>query len=154
MTITGLVSNFRNGLQGLLPSVERVGLRWRRPDAYDEWDHLVAAVYEALVVEQIRSGLAEADLERFKLPRYDTLLPTYAGFQVIELVPPDTEQQVRVFHALGTSESPFDVVEWRAVRVDGTPLSEELRVVAVKGARFQIRALPDLDATSWTRSRR
>lgn len=64
MTVTELITNFRAGLLGLLPSIECVGIPWKRPEAYDEWDNLATAVYQALIVEPLRSSLPNAEQER------------------------------------------------------------------------------------------
>lgn len=142
MTVTELVENFRSALLCLLPSVERVGLAWKRPDAYDDWDNLSEAVYQALIVEPLRSSLPATERERFSLPRYDLLLPSYAGKSIIEVLPPRSDGTIRVFHALGTATAPFDVVEWRPVGVTGTPKSDELETTPFEGARFELRTIP------------
>lgn len=139
MTITELVMNFRDGLLGLVPCFENVGIPWKRPEAYDEWDNCAAAVFQALVVEPLRSALPETEQERFGLPGYDVLLPTYAGLRVIEVMPAHPDRTIRVFHALGTASSPFDVVEVRTVYQDGVPQSDALETVLLEDARFVIR---------------
>jgi hypothetical protein len=138
MTITELVMNFRAGLLGLVPCFERVEVPWSRPGAYDEWDECAAAVYQALIVEPVRSALPEAERGRFSLPDYDVLLPTYLGVSVIGILPPNLDATIGVFHALGTASSPLDVVELRKVRRDGTPQSDVLETTPLEGARFAI----------------
>lgn len=139
MTITDLMVNFRAGLLGLIPRVERVGIPWRRPDAYDEWDDLAAAVYRALIVEPLCSALPEDERDGFTLPDYDMLLPTYAGMSVIEVLPARSDGLVKVFHAFGTAVEPFDIVEWRAVPPTGSPRSDVLESVPLEEARFALR---------------
>ena len=139
MTVTEVVANFRAGLMSLLPSVERLGITWKRPDAYDEWDNLAAAVYQALVVEPLRASIPEVEQERFNPPDYDLLLPSYAGKFVIEVLPPSADGIVRVFHALGTLATPFDIVEWRAVGPTGVPSVEKLETSPWGGATFALR---------------
>jgi hypothetical protein len=143
MTVTDLITNFRTALLGLVPSVERVGMPWRRPDAYDDWDDMVTAIYKGLVIEPIRRGLPEIDPEAFQLADYDMLLPSYAGVSVIELLPTDRRGAIRVFHALGTARAPFDIVEWRIVGVDGKPQSEELETSPFDSTRFALRMYTD-----------
>jgi hypothetical protein len=139
MRVTALIGNFRAGLIGLLPSVERVGIPWKRPDSYDDWDDMVTAIYNGLVVEPIRWGLPAIDSEAFRLVDYDMLLPSYAGVSVIEVLPPDPAGTLRVFHALGTSREPFDIVEWRSVSPEGIPQSETLRTSPVDGIELRLR---------------
>ena len=139
MTITDLVMNFRAGLLGLVPCFERVGIPWRRPEAYDEWDNCAAAIFRALIVEPFRYTLPGAEREGFSLPDYDMLLPTYAGVSVIEVLPAHPDATMKVFHALGTASSPFDVVELRSVCRDGLPQSDVLETTPLAGTRFAIR---------------
>jgi len=115
MTITELVLNFRDGLLGLVPCFESVGIPWKRPEAYDDWDNCAAAVFQALIVEPVRTALSESEREGFNLPEYDMLLPTYAGLHVIEVIPARPDRTIKIFHALGTASSPFDVIEIRTV---------------------------------------
>jgi hypothetical protein len=141
MTVTDLVTNFRAALLGVLPSVERVGIPWKRPAAYDEWDNLVEAMYQVLIVEPLRFSLPETERERFNLPGYDMLLPTYEGRTIIEVVPRRSDELIRVFHAFGTVRTPFDVVEWRAVESTGTPRSDVLETSPFEEARFALSLL-------------
>jgi hypothetical protein len=139
MTITDLVMNFRAGLLGLVPCFEGVGISWKRPEAYDEWDRCAAAVFQALIVEPLRSSRPAAEQESFRLPDYDMLLSTYAGLSIIEVVPANPDAPMKVFHALGTAASPFDVVELRSVCRDGLPQSDVLETTPLEGARFALR---------------
>lgn len=139
MTVTDLVLNFRAGLLGLVPCFDHVVIPWKCPEAYDEWDNCATALFQALVVEPVRSTLRAAEREAFALPDYDMLLPTYAGLSVIEVVPARTDGTMKVFHALGTASSPFDVCEVRSVYRDGLPQSDTLEPVPLEGIRFAIR---------------
>ena len=141
MTITELIANFRGALLGVQPSVEKVGIPWKRPDAYDEWDELAGVLYRTLVVDAIRARLPEADQERFRMPEYDLLLPDYGRTSFLELMPSAAGRPRRVFHALGTRQTPFDTVEWRAVSTDGTPQAEQLEMSPFDGAAFRLRLL-------------
>ncbi|MBN1344626.1 MAG: hypothetical protein JXQ73_18185 [Phycisphaerae bacterium] len=139
MTVTDLVMNLHAALRALVPCVERVGLPWKRPDAYDEWDNIAAALYQALVVEPLRFSLPERERDRFSLPAYDLLLPSYADKSIIEVLPAESDGRIGAFHALGTLEAPFDVVEWRAVNRTGLPESERLETIPLESARFALR---------------
>ena len=139
MTVTELVMNFRDGLLGLVPCFERARIPWKRPEAYDEWDNCAAAVFQALVVDPLRSALPETERESFRLPQYDMLLPTYAGLHIIEVMPTRPHHTIRVFHALGTASFPFDVIEVRPVCQDGLPQSDALETIPLEDARLAIR---------------
>ncbi len=147
MTVTELVVNFRTGLLGLLPAVERVEMPWRPSDAYDEWDDLAQAVYEALVVWPLRWTLPEDQHRLFRMPRYNLLLATYAGLSLIEVVTPNSSGAIQVFHALGTGDAPFDTVVWRPVGPTGSPLSDALESIPLDGTRFALRVYANGSST-------
>jgi hypothetical protein len=139
MTITDLVMNFRASLIGLAPCFERVGIPWRRPEAYDEWDDTATALYQGLIVEPLRATLAKADRDSFSLPKYDMLLPTYEGKSVIEVLPARSAATIGVFHAFGTASHPFDVIEFRRVLRNGLPQSEVLETIPLEGTGLALR---------------
>jgi len=138
LTVTDLILNFRNSLLGLQPCFERVGIPWQRPDAYDEWDAVASAAYEALVVVPLRASLPDAYQEQFALPAYDMLLPSYAGLSVIALQSPRPAGALWIFHALGTSRAPFDTVECRTISSTAVPISPNLKSLPLESTRFAL----------------
>jgi len=142
MKVTSILLNFRAALLALIPMAEQVGIAWKRPDAYDEWDAIASTLFEKLVVEVLRWSLHEDSQEDFRLPSYDLLLPSYAGLGTLEVVHPSLQPGRWLFHAFGTNNEPFDVVEVRPLADDGRPLSEELQTCPVDGVDFRLRAGP------------
>lgn len=138
MTVTAVLLNFRTALLALIPTVEKVGIAWKRPDAYDEWDAIASTLFEKLVVEVFRWALQEHSQEDFQLPSYDFLLPSYAGLATLEVAHPSLQHGRWVFHAFGTADEPFDVVEVRLLAEDGTPQLQELDACPVDGAAFRL----------------
>jgi hypothetical protein len=136
MTMTDLIMNFRAALLGIIPSFERVEIPWKRPHAYDEWDNVATAVYQALIVEPLRYTRPETERDGFHLTAYDMLMPTYAGNSVIEILPARKDGRMKVFHALGTISHPLDVVEFRNVFRTGLPQSDELETIPIESAEF------------------
>lgn len=142
MKVTSILLNFRAALLALISMAERVGIAWKRPDAYDEWDAIASTLFENLVVEVLRWSLLEDSWEDFRLPSYDLLLPTYAGLGTLEVVHPSLQPGRWLFHAFGTNNEPFDVIEVRQLADDGTPLSDELQTCPVDGIEFRLRVGP------------
>lgn len=139
MTVTSVLLNFRNALLVLLPMVERVEIPWKRVDAYDEWDAITSVLFNKLVQEVLRWHLPEDNQADFNLPEYDLLLSTYAGLATLEVVHPSLQPGRWVFHAFGTDNDPFDVVEVRSLSADGRPASEGLKTCPVEGTIFLLR---------------
>jgi hypothetical protein len=140
VTVTELIKNFQAALVGLVPVAERLGIPWRRPDAYDEWDSLATAAYTCLVVTPCRWSLPATEQKGFRLPPYDLLLESYAGYNLIEVGSDSTPDVIHVFHALGTTHQPFDTIEWRSVDASGHPISGELGTCPLHEVRLSLRA--------------
>lgn len=146
MNVTELIKNFQAALADLASAAERVRIPWRRPDAYDEWDSLATAAYNCLVVTPCCWSQPTAEQAAFRLPPYDLLLESYAGYSVIEVGPDSPPGIIQVFHALGTTHEPFDTIEWRSVDFSGRPRSEDLRTCPLHDARLALR-VPRADGT-------
>jgi hypothetical protein len=145
MKVTSVLLNFRVALLTLVPIVERVGIPWKRPEAYDEWDSIVSVLFENLVVKILRWSLPENDQRGMQLPAYDLLLPTYADLSTLEVVHPSLQPGRWLFHAFGTESEAFDLVEVRPLAVDGSLLSGELKKCPIDGAVFRFRIHSDQD---------
>lgn len=138
MTAASVIGNFRDALLGVLPAVQAADIPWRRPDAYDDWDNIATALYDALVIESLRWEFPEGFLDEFKIPAYDMLLEDYGSYSWIEVLE-HRGPSVCVFHALSTDQEPFDQVEYRLVSPNGIPLSSELNTVSLDRAKFNLR---------------
>lgn len=136
MIITDLLLNFRDTLLAVAPKAERVGIPWKRPDAYDDWDAIATTLYDNLVINVIRYSLPESSQDKFELPSYDLLLNSYENMSTIEVSHPQLSDERHVFHAFGTKASPFDVIEVRALTEDGSPLGEDLKMCSLERAQF------------------
>ena len=153
MKVESVLLNFRAALLALIPMVRRVGITWKRPDAYDEWDTIASTLFEKLVLEVLRWSRPDDAREKFRLPPYDLILPSYAGLSTLEVVHPSLRPGRWLFHAFGTDREPFDVIEVRSLSQDGEPLSEEFETCPVDGAGFRLRIdrgtslIEEVDAT-------
>ena len=139
MSTNAIILNLRTALLAMVPVVERVGIAWKRPEAYDEWDAIASTLFQQLVVEVLRWSLPAEAREGFQLPQYDLLLPSYAASSWIEVTHQSLQTGPWVFNAFGTENEPFDVVEVRRVSVDGRPLSDGYETCPIDGARFGLR---------------
>jgi hypothetical protein len=146
MTVTDVLLNFRKALLAILPAVERVGIPWRRPDSYDDWDAVASALYNALVVEVFRWSVPSPSNELFRMPEYDCLLESYAGLCLLEVSHPAFQGGWYLFHSFGTDESPFDMIEVRRISESGDPCEQELTQCSVEGVSFRLRLDPLLNA--------
>jgi len=141
MTATDILLNFRSALAALVPLVERVGIPWKRPDAYDEWDAMAAELFNNLVVQVFRWSLQEDTQETLRLPSYDLMLESYSELSTIEVIHPALKPGRWIFNAFETEASPFDIVEVRLLSKDGLPITKELETCPVENVQFVLRLL-------------
>ena len=139
MTIASVLLNFRSALLAIMPAVERAGISWKRPNAYDEWDVIATTLFDKLVIDVLRWSLPRKEREGFLMPSYDLLLSTYADSSTLEVVHSLLPDGRWLFHAFGTGSEPFDIVEVRLLADDGRPLAEDLASCPVDGAGFRLR---------------
>lgn len=99
---------FRDALTSLCPYMDKVDIGWHDEDAYDEWDAVAEALYNAIV------GSVS---ELCDLAPYDLLLPSYKdrSFFVCSLLSEKEKQYV--FVGFSTKLKPFDFV--KCVEVNG-----------------------------------
>ena len=142
MSVTEVLLNFRQALLAILPAIERVGIPWRRPDAYDEWDSIASALFESLVFQVLHFSLPDSFKEKFRIPDYDLFLPTYTGLSVLEVRHPALPCGRYLFHSFGTENCPFDVVELRRISDTGEPYDQNLTLCSVEGATFRLLLAP------------
>lgn len=141
MRVTDVLLNFRSALLALLPAVERVGIPWKRPDAYDEWDDIATALFENLVVQVLQGALPDGAQEQLRLPSYDLLLESYTDLSTIDVIHTTLKPGRWIFHAFGTVSSPFDVVEVRQVSAAGEPLTREPQTCPIAHIQFVLNLL-------------
>jgi hypothetical protein len=138
MSITDLILNFRMALLALLPSLDHIGIEWRREGAYDEWDAIATVLFKNMVESQMKWALPEQEQDRFHLPPYDLLLSRYDAPGMIEVVL-SSSTHARIFHAFGTSSEPLDSCECRVIHADGTPAAGEIESYLLSEVAFRMR---------------
>jgi len=138
MSAHAILLNFRMALQAIVPFVEQVGIKWKRPDAYDEWDAIASTLFEEIVVKAVMWSLPEDEQKEFQLPRCDLLLSSYGASNWIQVTHPSLQEAHWIFHAFGTQSEPFDVAEIRRVTAGGKPLSDGFESCPVQGATFSL----------------
>ena len=139
MTVTSILLNFRAALVALVPMVERVGICWKRPDSYDEWDAIAKTLFDKLVIDVICWSFPVEERDHCRLPPYDLLLPAYKNMHTLEVTHLSLSPGRWIFHAFGTVRKPFDIVEVRQLSVDGQPISEKLESCPLDGTKFYLR---------------
>lgn len=139
MTITRLLLNFRDALIAVVPMVEKVGMPWKRPDGYDEWDAIATALFDNLVKEIILQSLSDEERQDVTVAEYDLLQQDYAGASIIEVVHPSFVGARWRFHAFATMDNPFDLIEVQPWVGENQPSFDELITCPVSEAQFLLR---------------
>lgn len=112
MLITDLMLNFQQALREIVPRIEFVGTPWKEPQAYDQWDDIASAIFEALVREPIRSSWPEEQWHLVNIPGYNYWKDGIAGRHFIEVLSDTDPGTICVFDEFSTVSEPFDTVRW------------------------------------------
>lgn len=128
-----LLKMFAEALRGLVPIADKARMRWREPDAYDDWDGICEAIYRAIVIGSIEH--AEEFGNAFSILPYDRRIASYAKTSFIshQLV-----EGVAAFMCFETENQPFDTCRFallgEAMDVVGS------RRLALSGVTFVVAA--------------
>lgn len=100
---------FQAAVVGLIPAAEMEGMSWRAEDAHDEWELLVARLFDVFVLRPIEQSEGKAG-SQFPLPNYDFDHPDYSKVSWIQFG--DTESGIsKALVRLVSRGGPFDSVE-------------------------------------------
>lgn len=103
VTASRLLSDFRDALVALVPIAERTRIAWRKPQAYDDWEEIEAALFHSIVASPFENN---AEGVRWSpLAPYDFAVETYAANSFVGLG--GTPYQAALL-CLDTQDSPFD----------------------------------------------
>jgi hypothetical protein len=117
--------------------MERARIRWREPDAYDDWDAIAEALFKNIVVRSIE--WTSPDAEALVVPRYNTVYEHYAAMSFIEVVTAGKRRPpYLLFHSFASTKTPFDTVKCRAIDTTGTVIGEAFVCLSVDRVRFQL----------------
>lgn len=111
-SIQFLIQTFRDTLAALCPYMEKVQIRWRLEEAYDDWDEIAQCLFNNMVLRTIR--FSGRGLEDLTLPDYGTVYDSYSGKSFIEVMD-NTIKTRSVFVGFSTLTAPFDQVMCQAI---------------------------------------
>ena len=98
-----LLNTFRDTLVSLVPIVERVQMRWKDPDNYDDWDNICNALYSSIVLQSILH--AKEAKNCLKIAPYDISVLSYADLSYIT---DKKSSNLTAFVGFCTTNIPFD----------------------------------------------
>ncbi len=101
--ISGLIKAFQKSLCALALIADELGIRWREPNNYDEWDIAANGIFRGFVIENIH---ASNDWRNF-LPilGYDLKIADYSDYSFVAVRRGDTYLP---FYRLDTRVQAFD----------------------------------------------
>jgi hypothetical protein len=106
LTLTKLLRLLGESLAALVPFVEQAAIPWRDAEAYDEWDGIADALYNAFVESSIRDSTI--GINAYPLPRYGMRYYTYHDRSRLWLYDPSGQRFV--FFSFTSVAEPFDSV--------------------------------------------
>lgn len=114
--------------------MEAAKIPWREGEAYDEWDSIAEALFQGIVVNNVR--LSKEFTEELEMPKYAMMYESVRGF--VRIVVEDKSQPGKsfLFFSFETGEKPFDTVRYLAVDADGKVNEREQSTCPFHDARF------------------
>lgn len=99
-----LLDCFRRALCAIAPLADEVGVPWREPDNYDDWDSIAIALFESFVSNTIQSRPDWENIE--PIIKYDKRITDYCGCSYIAI---EVNSKLMPFVCFETANSPFDM---------------------------------------------
>src|SRR5579883_1047465 len=103
VSIDELVRSFRDGVCALVPVAERVHMLGRQPNAYDDGDHICAAIYRSIVISSIEHAFESGAF--LPIVQYDRRISSYSEYSFIC---DSSLHGASAFICLETETLPFD----------------------------------------------
>jgi hypothetical protein len=121
VTAIQLLSDFRDGLIVLIPIAEKSRMPWRKPNAYDDWERIEAALYESIVVSPFENMVEGCPW--YPVATYDFHLETYQDKTFIGLA---GDPAGAALVCLDTMNRPFDTCVFMRLDAEGRVVGEPL----------------------------
>lgn len=136
VTVSQLLSDFRDALVALVPIAERTRIAWRKPQAYDDWEEIEAALFYSIVASPFENN---AEGVRWSpLAAYDFAVETYASNSFVSLA--GTPRHAALL-CLDTQDRPFDTCVTAVLDHEGRVTGEAR--VPFEAAQFAFAARRD-----------
>jgi len=104
LTVQSLFEGFQRAMIAVVPIAEGIGISWREPDNYDEWDAISSGLFDGFVLTGIRSS-EEWLTGFFPLISYDVRKNDLADLSYFSTIWADSKY---LFICLETNKVPFD----------------------------------------------
>ena len=132
-----LLSLMREAIVTLVPVVEKAHIPWRDDVAYDDWDAMVAVIYENIVVGSIRH--AAGIRQDLAMPKHDLVYPSYCDYDVISV---ETLRApaggIAAFIGFSSQTMPFEYVKWIAITLSGEILDKQIQFSKYDECKFTL----------------
>ena len=118
-TITEFITSFRQALCAIVPIAEGIGITWKEPDNYDEWDFSAKGLYEGFVLVGVRSSNEGSEAGLLPLVRYDERISDYSQRSYVAA---SWQNEICPVICLETASVPFDMCLLAKLDENGTLL--------------------------------
>lgn len=119
-----LMEVFRGASLALVPWLDKARIAWKEHEAYDDWDNIVAALYENIVCAPLFGDVAA----EYDMARYDFRYDDYAAISHIRVRMGGQEDADMAFISFPGIVRPMDMVKVAILdthgRVTGTRMLE------------------------------
>ncbi|MFY9512534.1 MAG: hypothetical protein WAQ05_16325 [Rubrivivax sp.] len=103
MSMNALLAGFQRALRALVPIADDLGVRWREPENYSDWDAIANGAFEGFVLSAVRSSLGWT--ECLPLVDYDKRIADYGQYSYVAIT---LQGQHLPLVCIETAVDPFD----------------------------------------------
>ena len=118
---------FQDTLVSLLTVFEESHIGWRDENQDEEFENIVEALYQGIVLSKLEMKIYEKDNKVPSLPKYGFFHKTYKDKSFVEILTGDEKQiGFYVFNYISTDKRPFDTVNCAKIDNEGKIIKKEV----------------------------
>lgn len=107
ISVTELLILFKESLSALIPWIEKVKIRWKEGEAYDDWDNIAEALYKNIVCASL---IGEVAID-YPLANYNFIYDNYSILDFIEVKSKVHTDKRMAFISFSSNKYPLDNVK-------------------------------------------
>lgn len=122
VSVNELLEVFRNASIDLVPWVERVGIRWKDGESYDDWDNITEALYTSIVCSTLLGEVADD----YDMARYGFRCDDYSKTNHILVRSRSAKEVEMAFIGYSSIAHPMDAIRVAVLSRDGKSIAEQI----------------------------
>lgn len=107
ISVNQLLKIFRGSLISIIPFIEKIEIKWRKGESYDDWDNIAIALYQNIVCSSL-IGEVTSD---YSIAKYEFRYTDYSEIDYLSVRCNEHSAKNLAFISFQSVSSPLDFVE-------------------------------------------